>query len=188
MTSPRIAVIGGSVRSTRIGHHLVDWTAARLRAREPWRVAAVDVVDPASCGLPDDGLLQPGGGPVSAVATTLDAADAFVFVTPEYNHSTSGALKNAIDFLFAEWNDKAAGFVSYGVDGGVRAVEHLRQVLGELKVADVRSAVGLTFADDFEGYARFAPRDAQEAGVTGMLDELVAWATALRTIRAPAVG
>ena len=65
--------------------------------------------------------------------------DAFVFVTPEYNHSMSGALKNAIDFLFREWNDKAAGFVSYGSVGGARAVEQLRLVMGELKVADVRA-------------------------------------------------
>ena len=64
-----------------------------------------------------------------------------MFVTPEYNHSTSGALKNAIDFLYKEWNNKAAGFVSYGSVGGTRAVEHLRLVMGELQVADVRAQV-----------------------------------------------
>ena len=123
---------------------------------------------------------------LDAWAATITSFDAFVFVSPEYNHSSSAALKNAIDFLFAEWNDKAAGLVTYGVDGGVRAAEHLRLVLGELKVADVRSAVSLCFGVDFEGFDAFTPRDVQRENVTGMLDELVAWARALRPIREPA--
>jgi NAD(P)H-dependent FMN reductase len=82
-----------------------------------------------------------------------------VFVTPEYNHSTSGALKNAIDFLFAEWNDKAAGFVSYGAVGGAPAVEHLRLVMAELEVATVRSQVALSLATDFKNHSEFAPAD-----------------------------
>ncbi len=118
-----------------------------------------------------------------AWARRIAAFDAFVFVTPEYNHSVPGALKTAIDFLFAEWNDKAVGFVSYGVDGGVRAVEHLRQIAGEVKLADVRSAVSLTFAEDFEGYSTFAPRVEQAEAVHGMLDDVVAWGRALRGLR-----
>ena len=111
-----------------------------------------------------------------------------MFVTPEYNHSTSGALKNAIDFLFAEWNDKAAGFVSYGAAGdGIRAVEHLRLVMGELKVAPVRAQVALSLVDDFEDYrdpaGAFTPREHQHDSVVAMLDDLVAWAGALRPLR-----
>ena len=123
-------------------------------------------------------------------AATIRAFDAYVFVTPEYNHSTSGVLKNAIDFLFAEWNDKAAGFVGYGATGGARAVEHLRLVMGELKVADVRSQVTLVLAHDWQDYTdptTFAPGVMQEPAVTAMLDEVVAWGTALRTLRAPAL-
>ncbi len=187
----RVGIIVGSTRPGRHAAAVAEWVAAIAGRREDASFELVDLVDYALPHL--DEPLPPLAGEYArshtqAWAATIDAFDAFVFVTPEYNHSTSGALKNAIDFLFAEWNDKAAGFVSYGVDGGVRAVEHLRQVLGELKVADVHSAVSLTFADDFEGYERFSPGDAQEAGVTGMLDELVAWATALRTVRAPVPG
>src|SRR5258706_12694895 len=88
-----------------------------------------------------------------AWAAKIGSFDAFVFVTPEYNHSTSGALKNAIDFLFREWNDKAAGFVSYGGAGGARAVEHLRLVVAEIKIADVRAQVALSMHTDFENFS-----------------------------------
>ncbi|WP_207956912.1 NADPH-dependent FMN reductase [Rubrobacter tropicus] len=116
-------------------------------------------------------------------AAKIAPFDAFVFVTPEYNHSIPGALKNAIDFLFAEWNDKVAGFVSYGVDGGIRAVEHLRLVMGELKVADVRHHVALSLADDFRDYTEFAPSPGQEENVAAMLDELLAWGSAPKRSR-----
>ncbi len=122
-------------------------------------------------------------------AATIARFDAFVFVTPEYNHSAPAALKNALDFLFAEWNDKAAGFVSYGVDGGVRAVEHLRGVMGELKIADVRSQISLSLTEDWRDYRdpdTFAPRDEHREAVGGMLDDLAAWGGALRTLRSAA--
>src|SRR5436305_4898946 len=85
-----------------------------------------------------------------AWAAKIGSFDGFVFVTPEYNHGTSGALKNAIDFLYREWNDKAAGFVSYGSAGGVRAVEQLRLTMGEVCIADVRAQVMLSLFTDFE--------------------------------------
>ena len=92
-------------------------------------------------------------------AQKIGSFDGFVMVTPEYNHSTSGALKNAIDFLFAEWNNKAVGFVSYGSVGGARAVEHLRLIAGELMMADVRAQVTLSLITDFENYSVFKPAD-----------------------------
>jgi NAD(P)H-dependent FMN reductase len=101
----------------------------------------------------------------------------------EYNHSTSGALKNAIDFLYAEWNNKAAGFVSYGAQGGARAAEHLRLVMGELQVADVRAQVTLYLHSDFENYTAFKPYPQHEGVLTTMLDQLVSWSTALRSTR-----
>jgi len=119
-----------------------------------------------------------------AWAAKIASFDAFVFVTPEYNHSTSGALKNAIDFLHREWNDKAAGFVGYGGLGGARAVEHLRLVMGELKVADVRAQVALSLYTDFENFSALKPGPNQEAAVNAMLDDLVAWGHALQTMRA----
>jgi NAD(P)H-dependent FMN reductase len=94
-----------------------------------------------------------------AWAAQIDQYDAFVFVTPEYNHSISAALKNAIGYLFREWHHKAAGFVSYGADKGVRAVEHLRQILAELAIAGVRAKVALSLRSDFENFSAFRPRD-----------------------------
>ena len=118
-----------------------------------------------------------------AWAQNIASFDAYVFVTPEYNHSTSGALKNALDYLYREWNNKAAGFVSYGGAGGVRAVEHLRLVLAELMVATVRAQVMLSLFTDFEQFTTFTPDPRHEAQVHAMLDQLVAWGRALKTVR-----
>ena len=88
-----------------------------------------------------------------------------------------------IDEVYREWNDKAAGFVVYGGAGGTRAVEHLRLVMGELMVADVRARVALSLHSDFEGYSTLRPQPRQEAAVNAMLDDMVAWSEALRTVR-----
>jgi NAD(P)H-dependent FMN reductase len=109
--------------------------------------------------------------------------DAYVFVTPEYNHGTSGALKNAIDFLFAEWNNKAAGFVSYGGASGARAVEQLRLNLAEVQMATVRNQVLLSMYTDFENFSVFKPGPTKEQSVNDMLDQLIAWGSALKTLR-----
>jgi NAD(P)H-dependent FMN reductase len=109
--------------------------------------------------------------------------DGYVFVTPEYNHGPSGALKNAVDFLFREWNNKAAGFVGYGSAGETRAVEQPRLVMGELHVADVRAQVALSLHTDFENYTTFKPAAHQEKAVTIVLDQVVAWAVALKPLR-----
>src|SRR5262245_6595062 len=117
-------------------------------------------------------------------AAKIAEFDAFIFVTAEYNHGVPGALKNAIDFLFREWNDKAAGFVSYGGHAnGSRAVEQLRLVMGELRVADVRSQVPLSLFTDFEKFSVFKPAAGREALVSAMLDEVVAWGGALQALR-----
>ncbi|HTU76006.1 MAG TPA: NADPH-dependent FMN reductase, partial [Trebonia sp.] len=110
----------------------------------------------------------------------------FVFVTPEYNHSTSGVLKNAIDYLFAEWNNKAVGFVSYGGVGGARAVEHLRLVAGELMMADVRQQVTLSLMIDFEAFTTFKPGSYHQPMLDGLLDQVIAWSGALAPLRQPA--
>src|SRR5205085_7211573 len=100
-----------------------------------------------------------------AWAAKIDSFDAYVFVTPEYNHGTSGALKNAIDFLYKEWTNKVAGFVGYGGASGTRAVENLRLVMGELQVADVRAQVGLSLFTDFENFSVFKPAAHHEQSV-----------------------
>jgi NAD(P)H-dependent FMN reductase len=105
-------------------------------------------------------------------------------VTPEYNHSTSGVLKNAIDYLFAEWNNKAVGFVSYGSVGGARAAEHLRLISGELKMADVRTQVALSLFTDFVNFSQLAPGEHQVLSLNTLIDEVVAWSRALAPLRA----
>jgi len=116
-------------------------------------------------------------------AAKIASFDAYVFVTPEYNHGISGALKNAIDFLYAEWNNKAAGFVGYGSAGGVRAVESLRLVMAELQIADVRAQVMLSLRTDFENYSVFKPDPHHEGSLNTMLDQVIAWGGALKNIR-----
>jgi NAD(P)H-dependent FMN reductase len=113
----------------------------------------------------------------------IDSFDAYVFVTAEYNHGIPGALKNAIDFLYKEWNNKVAGFVGYGGAGGVRSVEQLRLVMAELKVASVRSQVQLSLFTDFENFTKFKPAPLQEKSVNTMLDEVIAWGGALKALR-----
>ena len=116
-------------------------------------------------------------------AAKIASFDGFVIVTPEYNHGTSGVLKNAIDYLYAEWNNKAVGFVSYGNAGGARAVEHLRLVSGELQMADVRQQVVLSLMTEFENFSVFKPGEYNLPALNTMLDQVVAWSTALAPLR-----
>jgi NAD(P)H-dependent FMN reductase len=151
--------------------------------------AEFELVDLADFALPHlDEAVPPSMGQYAqahtkAWAEKVDSFDGYIFVTPEYNHSTSGALKNALDFVYGEWNDKAAGLVSYGAAGGTRAAEHLRLILGELQVADVRQQVSFSLATDFENYSVLAPTGPQEAQLATQLDQLVPWAAALRGVR-----
>jgi NAD(P)H-dependent FMN reductase len=182
----RIAIVIGSTRPGRKGEAVARWVHGIAAPRTDADFELVDILD---YGLPLlDEPVPPSLGRYSQPHTLRWAAkvatfDGFVFVTPEYNHSTSGALKNAIDFLYAEWNNKAAAFVGYGSAGGTRAVEHLRVVMAELRIADIRSQVALTLHDDFEDYSVFKPRAHHDKAVTTMLDELVAWSAAMKTLR-----
>jgi len=182
----KIAIILGSTRPGRNGEAVARWVHDLASRRDDAQYELVDVADFALPHL--DEAVPPAMGRYSqphtkAWAAKIASFDGFVFVTPEYNHSTSGALKNAIDFLYAEWNDKAAGFVSYGSAGGTRAVEHLRLVMGELKVADVRSQVALSLSADFTNYTRFTPGPHQEGALATTLDQVVAWSRALQPLR-----
>jgi NAD(P)H-dependent FMN reductase len=116
-------------------------------------------------------------------AKKIAAFDAYVFVTPEYNHGTSAARKNAIDYLHAEWVNKVAGFVSCGSAGGARAVEHLRLVLAELSVATVRAQVMFSLFTDFEELRTFKPDARKKRDLGVLLDQVVSWGRALKTVR-----
>jgi NAD(P)H-dependent FMN reductase len=182
----RIAIIIGSTRPGRKAEPVARWVHGIASKRGDAQYEIVDIKD---YGLPLlDEPVPPSLGQYSqphtrAWSAKIAAFDAFVFVTPEYNHGTSGALKNAIDYLYREWNNKAAGFVSYGSAGGARAVETLRLVMGELQVADVRAQVMLSLYTDFENFSAFKPDPKHEAEVNTLLDQLVAWGGAMKTLR-----
>ncbi len=106
-----------------------------------------------------------------------------MFVTPEYNHSTSPALANALSYLNAEWANKAAGLVGYGSALGVRAVEHLRGILSELQIAHVQKAGMFSLFTDFENFSTFAPTEQQAASVEPMLEQLQVWTRAMASVR-----
>ena len=183
---PKIAIIIGSTRPGRNGEAVARWVNELASKRSD---AEFEIVDLETFQLPHlDEAFPPAFGRyekehTKAWAQKIASFDGFVFVTPEYNHSTSGALKNAIDFLYGEWNNKAAGFVSYGSAGGTRAVEHLRLVMAELQVATVRAQVALSLVTDFKDYREFLPAAYHEGNLTTMLDQLVAWSTALAPLR-----
>ncbi|MET9084891.1 NAD(P)H-dependent oxidoreductase [Streptomyces sp. NPDC004237] len=186
----RIGIILGTTRPHRNGEQVAAWVHGIAAQRDDADYELVDLRDhplphldealPASMG-------QYQNEHTLKWAKKIASFDGYVIVTPEYNHSIPGVLKNALDYLYAEWQDKAVGFVSYGAAGGVRAAEHLRQIAGQLKLADVRQQVSLTLATDFENYSVFTPGDHQAPQLNRLFDEVVAWSTALAGLRDPAV-
>lgn len=181
----KIAVIAGSTRPNRKSLDVAEWVHEHASKRGD---ATYQVVDVDEYDLP---LLDEPRPPsmeryehehTKQWSRVIDFYDGYVFVTPEYNHGIPAALKNAIDFVYTEWNNKAAGFVSYGSTGGGRAVEHLRGVLAEVQIADVRGHVLLSIHDHFED-GKFKPTDLHAKKLSGMLDQLVDWSRALKTLR-----
>ena len=187
MSALKIGIILGSTRPGRNGEAPARWLLDLANERGD---AQYELIDLADFDLP---LLDEAHSPsqgnyqnehTKAWAAKIDSYDGFVFVTPEYNHSTSAALKNALDYLYAEWNNKAVGFVSYGAAAsGQRAVEHLRQIVGELQMADVRQQVAFSLFSDWEQFTTFAPAASHIQSAHTMLDQLLSWTTALHGVR-----
>jgi NAD(P)H-dependent FMN reductase len=184
--------VTGSTRPGRNNEAVANWVYGIAKERKD---AEFELVDIAGYNLPllDEPVpalfAQYSHGHTKAWSEKIASFDAYVFVTPEYNHSTSGALKNAIDYLFREWGNKAAGFVSYGGHaGGARAVEHLRLILAEVMVATVRAQILLSLFTDFENFKTFKPAPQREQELHAVLDQVVAWGGALKTLRAEAAG
>jgi NAD(P)H-dependent FMN reductase len=182
----RIGIILGSTRPNRNGEQVARWVRQVAGQRTD---AEFELIDLRDYPLPHlDEPLPPSLGRYQNEHTKQWSAkiasfDGFVIVTPEYNHGVPGVLKNAIDYLYAEWNNKAVGFVSYGVVGGVRAVEHLRLVAGELQMADVRQQVSLSLVTEFENYSQFKPGDYNLPALNTLLEQVIAWSTALAPLR-----
>jgi NAD(P)H-dependent FMN reductase len=182
----RVAIIIGSTRPNRKSAKVGLWVFEHARERDDLEAELVDLADQ---GLPifDEGT-PPGAGKyehehTKGWAALIDSFDGYVFVTPEYNHGVPGVLKNALDFIYAEWNNKAAGFVAYGNTGGARSVEQLRLVMAELSVASVRSAVALSIFTDFDKENNFTPDERHLKKLEAMFDELVSWGGALKGVR-----
>ncbi len=183
---PRIAVVVGSTRPMRVGPEVARWAFDLAARRED---AVYDLVDLADVGLPLLDEPEPASSGnytkdhTRRWSETVRTYDGFLFVTPEYNRGLPASLKNALDFLYAEWNNKAAGIVCYGSSGGLRAAEQLKSVLGELQVATVRGQVSISIFDDMEGFTRMTPREFQAGNLSTTLGQLTAWAGALREVR-----
>ena len=187
MTKPlRLAIIVSSTRDGRFGPVVASWFTKLAEGRAEFEVSVVDL---AETPLPARMTRNPTpdeAAQFAAVTPRFAEADAFVVVTPEYNHSYPAALKNAIDWHFTQWRAKPIGFVSYGgISGGLRAVEHLRQVFAELHAVTVRDTVSFHNAGGlFDGDG--VPKEPEGCGRAAevMLDQLAWWGRALRDANA----
>jgi NAD(P)H-dependent FMN reductase len=181
----KIAIIIGSTRPVRKGEAVGKWVLERAQARGD---AEYELIDLREVNLPFLNEPQsPARGEYAhphtkAWSERIAPFDAFVFVTPEYNHGMCAPLKNALDTLYKEWNNKAAAFVGYGTNGGARAVEQLRQVAIALQMAPVRSQVAMSIFTDWDKDT-FKPAEIHERSLKATLDQVVAWGGAVRTLR-----
>jgi NAD(P)H-dependent FMN reductase len=182
----RIGVILGSTRPGRRGEPVARWVMDQARERKD---AEFELIDLADHPLPHLDEPQPPSmgnyqnAHTQQWAATISRFDGYVFITPEYNHGTSGVLKNAIDYLYAEWNNKAMGVVSYGLVGGARAAEQLRLIAGELQMADVRTNVALSLFTDFENFTELTPAAHQAEVLDTLFSQVIAWSQALAPLR-----
>jgi NAD(P)H-dependent FMN reductase len=182
-----IQILVGSVREGRKSLPIAQWVDARAALRNEFQTELVDLADwslpmfafakPPAIGLSEDAAQR-------RWAAKISAADGYIFISPEYNHGPSAVLKNALDHLYAEWNRKPAAFVSFGNTGGARAVEQLRGVAIELRMALLGEAVHIFNAGDKIADARFAGDNRDEKQLAQLFDSLAWWARALGAARA----
>ena len=187
MADLKIAIIIGSTRPGRNGDKVARWVLEQAAGRPGADYELVDLID---FPLPHfDEPMSPAYAPSTADAVvkwadTISKYDGFVFVTPEYNHSTSAVLKNALDFIYEPWTNKAAAFVSYGSLGAARAIEHLRGVTSELQIAHVRTQLSFSLFTDFENFSSFVPGPQHLDGAKNLFDQLESWTRAMKSVRA----
>jgi NAD(P)H-dependent FMN reductase len=185
----RIGIILGSTRPNRNGDQVAKWVYDLASRRSDAQFDLIDLLDHPLPHL--DEPLPPSSGRYQhehtrAWANTIASFDGFVIITAEYNHSVPGVLKNALDYLYAEWNNKAVGFVSYGAVGGTRAAEQLRLISGALQMADVGQQVALSLVTEFEDLTTFKPGEYNISALDRLLDQVITWSTALAPLRVPA--
>ena len=182
----RIALILGSTRPGRRGDQIAAWALEAAHAHGGADYELIDLADHKLGNLDEPGnpnLQQYQHDHTRAWGALIDSFDGYVFLVPEYNRSYPGALKNALDYVYREWNDKAAGIISYGGwVAGARAAEALRLVLAELQVATVRAQPTISLRPSFHT-GTFVPHEGLDTAVDGMLDQVIAWSGALRGVR-----
>ncbi len=174
-----IGIIIGSTREGRVSPQVASWLKAYADSRGDANYEVVDIKDYKLplLGESDD------QAPVARWNQKLATLDGFIFVVAEYNHSITASLKNALDSARDAWNNKAAGIVSYGSVGGTRAAEHLRGILGELMIADVRTHVALNMFIDFENWSIFKPQPIHQNNLKTLFDQVNEWSRALKPLR-----
>jgi NAD(P)H-dependent FMN reductase len=182
-----LAVVLTSTRPGRACLPIGTWFHGFARKHGTFEVKLVDLAE-VNLPLMDEPhhprLVQYEHAHTKAWSATVAAADAFVFVTPEYNYGSPPALLNAFDYVFKEWHYKAAGFVSYGgLSGGTRSVQMTKQVVTALKMMPMFEGVVIPFFSQFLKEGVFVPAEAHEKAAAVMLDELLRWAEALKALR-----
>ncbi|MBV7504972.1 NAD(P)H-dependent oxidoreductase [Bacillus sp. sid0103] len=175
-----IGIILGSTRKGRVSPQVGEWVKKIADKRGDANYEIVDISDFQLPFLGTTDGTEPG---IAAWNEKIFSLDGFVFIVQEYNHSITGALKNALDFAREAWNNKAAGIVSYGSTGGARAAEHLRGICAELLIADVKVHPTLSLFTDFENFTTFKPAELHLKNVNLMVDQVIAWSGALKTLR-----
>jgi Predicted flavoprotein len=189
MTKPNLQIIVGSTRPGRVGLPVAEWFRGRAEQRGDFEVELIDLaeVNLPFMNEPNHPRLRQYVHPhTKEWSATIERGDAYVFVTPEYNHGFNAVLKNALDYLHQEWADKPAGFVGYGgISAGTRAIQMLKPVVAALRMTPVVEAVTIPFVFklvDEEG--RVQANDTINGAADGMLDELARLAEASRRLRA----
>jgi NAD(P)H-dependent FMN reductase len=187
---PRIAIVTGSTRPGRVNNAVAEWVLAQVSGRTD---AGFELVDINTFDLPLLDEPFPAAYQnyqnehTKAFSARIGGFDGYIFVTNEYNHSAGPALVNALSFLNVEFNNKAAGIVSYGSMGGARAAEHLRGALSELQLAHVRNQVMFNLFTDFENFTEFKPTEQNAGTLAPMVDQLVPWTKGFAAVRQEAV-
>lgn len=174
----KIGIVIGSIRQGRKGEAVGRWVERLANERggaqfELIDVASYDLPPLTAETLPAMAKKQYDSPQVTRWSQAIDACDGYVFVTPEYNHSVPGAFKNAVDLLGSEWTGKSVGFVSYGAEAGVRAVEHWRQIIANFSMIDVRQQVSMSAFAEFSN-GEFTPNDRRAGELATMLQQLIA--------------
>ncbi|VEU82097.1 NADPH-dependent FMN reductase [Acholeplasma hippikon] len=180
----KIGIIIGTIREGRVGASVGKWVYDFAANRNDEGVT-YELVDLKDYSLPLLGVAptEQQGAAIGAWSAKMASFDGYVFVTGEYNRSIPGAFKNALDFLKPELANKPVGYVGYGGLGGTFAIAALRVSNAQQQLAGVRTMVNFSLMADFENFTVFKPQPYHAMNMNGMLDELLVWAKAFKTIR-----